>query len=207
MLGYGRLNYDRDNLSVRFFVNALDGDAPALLAIGVLAFSLSLEGAPAPTRKGSDRALRTSQPPNTPPKAKATGERSKASQFIGLDTNLDRSSMLINQDRGAGSAIMANESLRYGNVSPLSGQLPIANPIVVNPYDDEPSRMRARGELIGPYRPQRFGAVASEDSCSFDVDCDDCDPCTLDVCEIAGGAAPGSGAGRNRVAGSRPRST
>ena len=34
VLGYGKLNYDRDNLSVRFFVNALAGDAPALLAIG-----------------------------------------------------------------------------------------------------------------------------------------------------------------------------
>ena len=45
----------------------------ALLAIGVLAFSLSLEGAPAPTRKGSDRSLRSAQPP----KAKAPVERSK----------------------------------------------------------------------------------------------------------------------------------
>ncbi|MCH7840932.1 MAG: hypothetical protein IID38_11955, partial [Planctomycetes bacterium] len=161
----------------------------ALLAIGVLAFSLSLEGAPAPTRKGSDRTLRTAQPPQ----AKTPEVRSKASQFIGLDTNAGLSSMLVDQNRSAGSTIMANETLLYGNVSLLSGQLPIAKPIVVNPYDDEPSLMRARGELIGPYRPQRFGAIASGGGCSFDVECDDCDPCTLDVCDIEGGAAPGSG--------------
>ena len=173
------------------FVNILVRLKPvaALLAIGVLALSLSLEGAPAPTRKGSDRILRTAQPP----KAKAPEKRFKASQFNRLDTNLGHSPMLVDQNQDAGSANMVDETLLYGNVSALSGQLPIAKPIVVNPYDDEPSRLRARGELIGPYRPQRFGAVASGGSCSFNVECDDCDPCTLDVCEIAGGGLPGSG--------------
>ncbi len=34
VLGYGRVNYERDNWKVNFFANILDGDAPALLAIG-----------------------------------------------------------------------------------------------------------------------------------------------------------------------------
>jgi len=35
VMGYGKVNYQRDNLKVNFFTNILDGDAPALLAIGV----------------------------------------------------------------------------------------------------------------------------------------------------------------------------
>ncbi len=34
-LGYGKVNYLRDNWKVNFFANLLDGEAPALLAIGV----------------------------------------------------------------------------------------------------------------------------------------------------------------------------
>jgi len=34
VMGYGKVNYQRDNLRVNFFTNILDGDAPALLAIG-----------------------------------------------------------------------------------------------------------------------------------------------------------------------------
>jgi iron complex outermembrane receptor protein len=35
VLGYGKVNYQRDDWKVNFFTNILDGDAPALLAIGV----------------------------------------------------------------------------------------------------------------------------------------------------------------------------
>ena len=35
VMGYGKFNYQRDNLKVNFFTNILDGDAPALLAIGI----------------------------------------------------------------------------------------------------------------------------------------------------------------------------
>lgn len=34
VLGYGKVNYERDNWKIRFFTNVLDGDAPALLAVG-----------------------------------------------------------------------------------------------------------------------------------------------------------------------------
>ena len=34
VMGYGKVNYQRDNLRVNFFTNILDGEAPALLAIG-----------------------------------------------------------------------------------------------------------------------------------------------------------------------------
>ena len=34
VLGYGKVNYERNNWKVNFFANVLDGDAPALLAIG-----------------------------------------------------------------------------------------------------------------------------------------------------------------------------
>lgn len=34
VLGYGKVNYQRDNWKINFFTNILDGDAPALLAIG-----------------------------------------------------------------------------------------------------------------------------------------------------------------------------
>jgi iron complex outermembrane receptor protein len=33
-LGYGKVNYERDNWKVNFFTNILDGEAPALLAVG-----------------------------------------------------------------------------------------------------------------------------------------------------------------------------
>ena len=35
VLGYGKVNYQRDNWKINFFTNILDGDAPALLAIGL----------------------------------------------------------------------------------------------------------------------------------------------------------------------------
>ncbi len=35
VLGYGKVNYQRDNWKVNFFTNILDGEAPALLAVGV----------------------------------------------------------------------------------------------------------------------------------------------------------------------------
>jgi iron complex outermembrane receptor protein len=34
VLGYGKVNYERDNWKVNFFTNILDGEAPALLAVG-----------------------------------------------------------------------------------------------------------------------------------------------------------------------------
>lgn len=34
ILGYAKVNYERDNLKLNFFTNVLDGEAPALLAIG-----------------------------------------------------------------------------------------------------------------------------------------------------------------------------
>jgi iron complex outermembrane receptor protein len=34
-LGYGKVNYERDNWRLNFFTNLLDGEAPALLAVGV----------------------------------------------------------------------------------------------------------------------------------------------------------------------------
>jgi len=70
--------------------------------------------------------------------------------------------------------------------------LPIAETIVVNYLDDEATRMRERGELVGPWRPKLQGGIATG-GCSFDIDCDDCDPCTKDSCDIAAGDAAGTG--------------
>jgi hypothetical protein len=155
-----------------------------LLAIGVLAFSLTLEGAP--TRKEGPRSKRPGDSLVAPRPVPAS-----SSTIIGVEpTNeIGPAPSVPSDDRRVAGQRTENFVL-YGDIR--SGTLPVAESQVINPYNDFASEMRRRGELIGPYRPQRTGGVAGG-GCSFDVECDDCNPCTLDRCVIAQGAPAGTG--------------
>ncbi|MCH7631865.1 MAG: hypothetical protein IIB59_01525, partial [Planctomycetes bacterium] len=66
--------------------------------------------------------------------------------------------------------------------------------------DDEGTRLRAAGLLKGPLPFLFDSAVATAGACTFDIQCDDGDPCTIDNCNFPPGAAPGSGKCENTVA-------
>ncbi|NOX57901.1 MAG: hypothetical protein GXP29_03470 [Planctomycetes bacterium] len=71
------------------------------------------------------------------------------------------------------------------------GGYPIFAPQVVDYRNDEPSRLRRAGLLVGAMPlPDGFGMVSTghtvcaAGNCTFNIDCDDGDPCTTDTCTI-----------------------
>lgn len=80
--------------------------------------------------------------------------------------------------------------LHAGRLGDVAG-IPVAEPVVVNYLDDEATRMRAEGTLVGPWRPAQGGVAGG--GCTFDIQCDDCNPCTNDRCLINAGDPIGSG--------------
>ena len=60
--------------------------------------------------------------------------------------------------------------------------------------DDEGTRLRAAGLLKGPMPFLFESAVADmHGTCTFDIQCDDGDPCTIDDCIFPAGGATGAG--------------
>ncbi len=154
----------------------------ACLAVGAIAFfGLSLEGARAGKEPASDdRALRTESPAPSVDSLNANAPRTlyaKEASPFSTDDSATSEQGPIGSDSGA--------SVKLRRV--LAKDLPIAPPVRVNPFTDEASMMRARGELVGPWRPNT-GTIASGgcpgNSCTFDTDCDDCNLCTTDRCVI-----------------------
>jgi len=90
--------------------------------------------------------------------------------------------------QAASGAVPAASGARYGRV--VQGSYPIAPPVVVDYRDDEPSRLRREGKLIGPLQ---VGALNRGGACSFKAECDDGNPCTDDRCDIGPGAGEGDG--------------
>jgi len=94
---------------------------------------------------------------------------------------------------------VSQETARF-RVGRVPSSLPIAPVRTANPYDDLPSRLRAAGLLKGPMPlPVRMNGIAGVQPCTFDIQCDDGDPCTDDFCDIAPGASQGSGVCNNEV--------
>jgi hypothetical protein len=119
-------------------------------------------------------------------------------------TNKNAQNIAVTQDE-AKRAIRATQAMRagepqpvtYGNMADLmSGNIPTFPVIVVDYRDDDATRMREAGLLQGPLplsiNHNAEGGVAAG-GCSFDVDCDDGDPCTVDTCDFTPGQPAGSG--------------
>ncbi len=87
----------------------------------------------------------------------------------------------------------AAQRVRFGKVP--KGEYPLAPPVSVNPFDDEGNAYRQRTGARGPIplRAASDGIVSAATGCSFAVDCDDGNPCTDDLCDIAPGGAAGAG--------------
>lgn len=165
------------------------GPAAGVLAVGLMAFSLTLEGAaPSPQPQPQVMKQRSVDPeapvliegsdvlPAADP-AKVTGpiRSGHVTSVPSMDT-----------DR-------LPEGIKFGRVEP--GGLPVMPAMTVDYRDDIGTRMRNEGKLVGPYRPWKVGGEGgvAAGGCSFDIQCDDCNPCTQDVCQISVGAPLGSG--------------
>ncbi len=134
-----------------------------VLALGVFAFSLSLEGAPAGnTRAPGDREGKTTRPERQP----------EPKQLVSF--GVSKGGATEPAAVADGIPILKAGKLLRGDIL---GDIPVAAPVTVDYRDDEPSRMRLRGELVGPYRPMvanvAAGAQCPATACTFDVECDD----------------------------------
>ncbi len=79
-------------------------------------------------------------------------------------------------------------------VGTIPKTLPVLPAVTVDPYADEPSRLRAVGLLRGPMPLRGLGASAiAAGGCTFDIDCEDGNPCTDDICDIGSGDPSGTG--------------
>ncbi len=163
------------------------GPVTGVLAVGMLAFSLSLEGA-APSPQPQTMKERAVNNTNTSPESSSNAAREIVPT---KQTAPERSGHAL---PAIPMADQLPEGIKFGRMP--KGDLPIREPMIVDYRDDTGTRMRQAGLLVGPYRPDQ-GRVAT--SCSFDIQCDDCNPCTQDVCNIAVGAPLGSGTCINSV--------
>ena len=147
-----------------------------VLAVGVCAFSLTLEGAPNKGRENSERDLRS------PDKTEAPADQAAARPLTSID-----------RERAAQGGATSNEGIhiqRAGRL-PKGSVIPVAPPVTVNPYDDEATRLRNSGEIPwGPYLRPRLAVAGG--TCQFNIDCDDCVDCTADRCNIAPFASSGT---------------
>jgi hypothetical protein len=75
---------------------------------------------------------------------------------------------------------------------PYVGSLPVTARVVVDYTADQMTRDRAAGLYQGPMPMQSGGQVAAG-GCTFAVDCDDANDCTIDTCNIAPGSQGGTG--------------
>lgn len=139
------------------------------LAICMLACGLDLEGAPNGPRSASPKRVDTTR----------------------SESSIERAGNLELLSSTQNAAKVTAGKYRAGVRLPDDGY-PIADKITVDPYADEASQMRARGELVGPWRPQVSSNVAAG-GCTFHQECNDCDPCTTDLCVIDAANGPGSG--------------
>jgi len=144
-----------------------------VIAVGALAFGLSLrlEGAPVPVNAGkaTDPAIAV-----TAKEVKEARAGSQSNRISGLQQQA--------------------ETVTYGSLANrLNGEIPVMPVIEVDYRDDEATRMRAAGLLVGPLPmpTQMQGDVSvAAVACSFAVQCDDGNPCTIDSCDFPPGIPP-----------------
>jgi len=138
-----------------------------VIAIGALAFGLSLrlEGAPAPGAGNAKDKIPVAGP------------------AMGLTD--------ANAPANNGRPENGTETVTFGNLANLTkGDIKIMPTIVVDYRDDDATRMREAGLLVGPL-PLPTGGVAS--GCNFAIQCDDGNRCTTDACNFPPGQPPLSG--------------
>jgi len=88
----------------------------------------------------------------------------------------------------------SGEPVVYGNMADLmSGNVPTFPVIRVDYRDDDATRMRAAGLLNGPLPTAGQEGGVAMGGCSFAVDCDDGNRCTVDSCDFTPGEPAGSG--------------
>lgn len=150
-------------------VKKVNGWGTLLGAIGVaalaLGLSLKLEGAPPSSRP--------EQPQIKVPSAAA--QQKAAATVEGLSSSPTPA-----------DAPQESTSRVTTGMIPASGMEVIAT-IHVDWRDDEGTRLRQAGKLIGPMPfVGELGGVATG-GCSFNIDCDDANRCTIDTCNIPPG--------------------
>jgi hypothetical protein len=82
---------------------------------------------------------------------------------------------------------VSNQALWNEAAHRVAGQnLPVLPPQVVNWKKDLPTQMREAGLLTGPLPLSTFMNVAActPPNCSFDIECEDGNPCTVDTCNL-----------------------
>ncbi len=141
----------------------------AALALGI---SLKLEGAPTLTRQDK------------------SGEKVSpgAIQDIG-STNVEAPPSRLTP------SLVINESTTRAKAGSIPDDgMPVIATIHVDWRDDEGTRLRQAGKLVGPLpHPGQWGGVATAGSCTFAIDCDDANPCTIDACDIPVSGPVGAG--------------
>jgi len=88
------------------------------------------------------------------------------------------------------SGAAGSKTVRIGKIP--QGSYRHAPPIVVDYRNDEGSRLRREGKLVGPMPLPELNQQGP--GCSFAANCDDGDPCTDDRCDIGPGGGAGTGA-------------
>jgi len=150
---------------------------PWVGALGILAVAfgvaLQLEGAPVSSGGASST---TSQAPR-----------------------VDTSSTTLNRTTAEPRVISAFNSLNYESLKYRSGRIPKGGLKVVSVSrtdwrNDEGTRLREAGKLVGPmpspYDDSNVAAgrpVCEPPKCTFDIECIDLDPCTIDSCDLPAG--------------------
>jgi len=146
-------------------------------ALGILACSLALAGAPG------------RQP--APGVHEAAASQVKAASNPSTATPASQAAALHPDAGTVVESPVIRQRVRGGQMP--KGELQVIANVVVDYRDDEMTKARVRGELVGPLpMPSELGVVAAG-GCSFDFQCDDANPCTIDTCDFTPGSPIGSG--------------
>jgi len=133
----------------------------------------------------------------------AVGALAFGLKLEGASVSSDSASRIVGED--ALSVDAKKTDATRVKLGTIPSSLPVLPVSTANPYDDEPSRLRAAGLLKGPMplfgygKPNANNVAATGDPCTFDIQCEDGDPCTDDFCDINPGAAPGTGVCNNEI--------
>jgi len=166
--------------------------AIGVLAVGALAFGLSMAGAavpmPSKSATGSQQDKHSMDKPVIPTLRDDCSVKAR-----GVDGRVSVSTTRPPREfAGAPISQEISKDVRLGKV----GEIPVLPVEIVNPYDDEMTLARQKGIELDRRTglPVGQGGVANvQTGCSFDIDCDDCNPCTSDFCDISPGQPLGSG--------------
>jgi len=173
--------------------------------LGVLACSLALAGAPvrrtaSSATKGGDRqtAPTVEETQGIAPQLVVPAKKSISAKPLAATgaTEANSSGGLTEADSGE---ILrpraANETTKQRVIAGQmpQGELPLIAKMVVDYRADEMTKARREGRLVGalPQRSQLGGVAAG--GCSFAVDCDDANKCTIDTCDIMPGTLVDTG--------------